>query len=655
MKALYVHENRYWQEDDVFYAAGQFGQDYWQTYLGHFDRLTAIGRAANTAFAPHKMTVSSNERISFKLLPNLSGLLAFVKNRAAVTKEIVSLVSKHDAVIIRSVTEFGWLAFKAAKRQGKFIVIEMSGCPWDAMRHYPRWYAKCFAPIRLWRGKVQARQADAVLYVTEHFLQKRYPTKVLQGFASNVRIENTGTIKTLSESFKIGLIGHLDNGLKGIEVAIEALSRLDTATLHLLGQGDATPYKALAKKLGVAGRVFFDGLLPSGEAVSTWLDSIDLYIQPSFHEGLPRALIEAMSRACPAFGSDVGGISELLPSPQLHKAGDARTLAKQLQKVIDDPEHFKQLSLYSLEKVKDYTADQLIPKRRAFWSKVTGAAKIERAISIGPQRCGTSWIDAYLRQRGDVCLPRYVKETYFFDRYFAKGLGFYNKHFKGRNAHKTQVEMAVSYFYDSQAAQNIYETYGKDVTLLCPLRGPVERAVSHYQHYRQYGIVSGSFSEAILKHPEIIEGSRYSVYIPHWDKIFGSDKINYLFLETLKNDPKTYTQNLCAFLGIDFIELQVFVANKAQQPRFSWLAALGQNVAEALRSVGAYVFVDMAKKMGFKKLFFMGGTKKSQLTDTERQHLANLLDSETEFYKALLGSESKNCHNERINKEKQYG
>ena len=128
-------------------------------------------------------------------------------------------------------------------------------------------------------------------------------------------------------------------------------------------------------------------------------------------------------------------------------------------------------------------------------------------ISIGPQRCGTSWIEGYLRQRQEVCLPTHVKETYFYDRYFAKGLGFYNKHFKRKATHKIHVEMAASYFYDPHAAQNIYDTYGNDLILLCPLRDPVKRAISHYQHYRQYGIVKGSFSEAVIAHPEIVEGS----------------------------------------------------------------------------------------------------------------------------------------------------
>ena len=53
------------------------------------------------------------------------------------------------------------------------------------------------------------------------------------------------------------------------------------------------------------------GSLPHNE-VFEWLDTIDIYAQPSRQEGLPRALIEAMSRGLPAFGARTGGIPELL-------------------------------------------------------------------------------------------------------------------------------------------------------------------------------------------------------------------------------------------------------------------------------------------------------------------------------------------------------
>lgn len=55
------------------------------------------------------------------------------------------------------------------------------------------------------------------------------------------------------------------------------------------------------------------GAKPHSEVFS-WLDSIDIYVQPSFMEGLCRSIVEAMSRACPVICTNVGGNYELVSS-----------------------------------------------------------------------------------------------------------------------------------------------------------------------------------------------------------------------------------------------------------------------------------------------------------------------------------------------------
>lgn len=67
------------------------------------------------------------------------------------------------------------------------------------------------------------------------------------------------------------------------------------------------------------------------EQIYEWLDSLDLYIQPSQVEGLSRALVEAMSRALPAFASDVGGNPELLEPGCIHKCGSVKDITEELE------------------------------------------------------------------------------------------------------------------------------------------------------------------------------------------------------------------------------------------------------------------------------------------------------------------------------------
>ena len=73
-------------------------------------------------------------------------------------------------------------------------------------------------------------------------------------------------------------------------------------------------------------------------------------------------------------------------------------------------------------------------------------------LFIGPQKTGTTWIHEYLRLSGHVVLPRGVKETHFFDKYFDKGVQWYASHFKEGDR---IVEVGASYFDKSDVPYRV--------------------------------------------------------------------------------------------------------------------------------------------------------------------------------------------------------
>ena len=124
----------------------------------------------------------------------------------------------------------------------------------------------------------------------------------------------------------------------------------------------------------------FCGTLASGTAVNQWLDDIDLYIQPSLTEGLPRALIEAMSRGCPALGSGAGGIPELLAPECIHKPGDSATLAKMLETAIQDKDWQKSQAARNFREAAAYDSKVLDDIRREFWLDFAGYCRTQKAL-----------------------------------------------------------------------------------------------------------------------------------------------------------------------------------------------------------------------------------------------------------------------------------
>ena len=226
---------------------------------------------------------------------------------------------------------------------------------------------------------------------------------------------------------------------------------------------------------------------------------------------------------------------------------------------------------------------------------------------MGPQRAGTTWVDRYLRSRGDICLPEEVKEVFFFDRNFDRGVNFYTSHFDPKKKHELAIEITATSFDHPEAPKRVEEIFGKNLRLVCPLRHPITRSYSLYLHYLRYGIVSGSLQEAVKQVPQIIESSRYTKHIGRWFDIFGRDNIAIIYQEELESDQLSFVKKLCAGLSLDFISPSEEVQGRYNITTFSKfgpLAFISQKIADVLRYYKLYFVINFAKSIGIKKLIF---------------------------------------------------
>ena len=124
--------------------------------------------------------------------------------------------------------------------------------------------------------------------------------------------------------------------------------------------------KKLIKKYGLDKEVKIIGALPHDE-VFKWLENIDIYIQPSYMEGLCRAIVEAMSKACPVICTDAGGKFELIEEKKIYKQRDIFGLINILENINN--EELKKNAVFNYNKSKKYTANLLNEKRNIFYSK----------------------------------------------------------------------------------------------------------------------------------------------------------------------------------------------------------------------------------------------------------------------------------------------
>ena len=385
---LFCHDTYYSQcPDGTIYAYGAFSYSLWKTrFLPFFNTISVIGRKKAFVDEALSLDISSGEFVTHHLLPNINTPIKRLTQGRMLYATIREHVAKADGVIIRGPTEFGMMAAKAARELGVPYAVEMSGCAFDHSWFHGSMIGKLYAPIKYLRARHMVLYANQVIYVTERFLQKRYPTQGHTEFASNVEISapQPCVIKRRLDRIKkrqdreptvIGLIGNYGNTLKGLDIAFNALAYIRrnriNASLKILGSGNQERWQRQIQKLSLQEHIEFSGTLQGGDAVMNWLDKLDIYIQPSRHEGLPRAVIESMSRGLPVLASNAGGTAELLQKECIHNVNDQIAFNSQLLSIIQDTSAQIKNAQYNFTRAQDYTRAVLQPKRNAFWQTFT--------------------------------------------------------------------------------------------------------------------------------------------------------------------------------------------------------------------------------------------------------------------------------------------
>jgi glycosyltransferase involved in cell wall biosynthesis len=235
-----------------------------------------------------------------------------------------------------------------------------------------------------------AWRASGAAYVTREALQRSYPPgpETVATHYSSIELPEANIVGVTQQRlarldacargerpWTLGFIGSFNVMYKAPDVHLEAVAALRSrgldVRLELLGDGrNRAEMEALAERLGLAPHVVFHGRVPPGAPVNAVLDRVDLFLIASRTEGLPRALIEAMARGCPAIGSHVGGIPELLEADWRVPAGEATALADRVAEVLASVERLRAAAHRNASEAATYAAPVLEARRTAFYTAV---------------------------------------------------------------------------------------------------------------------------------------------------------------------------------------------------------------------------------------------------------------------------------------------
>lgn len=243
---------------------------------------------------------------------------------------------------------FGFLIVGDYRQGAKFIIQ-----PW--FRKYP-------IKVLLFLNDLQLKRAlkSNLTLVNSHSLYERYRPSV------NKLFEVRTTTLTSNDFYKredtcqgqiINLLysGRIDRAKGLIELlnATAILTRSGTnVNLYLVGweEDSAKPFeielKRLAERLRINDKVIFSGNKQVGEELNLMYRMADIYVIPSYHEGFPRTIWEAMANGLPVIASRVGSIPYFLTNKTnvlLVSPKNTLELVDSILEIISKPELRKNL------------------------------------------------------------------------------------------------------------------------------------------------------------------------------------------------------------------------------------------------------------------------------------------------------------------------
>jgi glycosyltransferase involved in cell wall biosynthesis len=358
-------------------------EQFWKGYgyLDVFESVTILARFFPEEDPDAKPATGPGVRLV--PVPGYLGPEQYLRKRGEVKRAIREACVPDAAYLLRVPGVIGSHVWKELRRRKQPYAVEVVGDPYDvlaagSLKHPLRPFLRWWAPREL---RKQCREAMAALYVTKEALQKRYPCPNESVGVSDVFIPPEAFVDAPRPAKPAGgprtliMVGHMNQLYKAPHVLVDALAmcRKQGLDLHVkfVGEGVLMPWvKERAAAAGVADYVEFTGGLPTGAPIRAALDQADLFVLPSFQEGLPRAVVEAMARALPCIGSTVGGFSELLAGEDLVQAGDTAGLAAKISEVITDPARMQRMSTRNLERALEYRPDVLRTRRLEFFRHV---------------------------------------------------------------------------------------------------------------------------------------------------------------------------------------------------------------------------------------------------------------------------------------------
>ncbi|MBX3504007.1 MAG: sulfotransferase [Parvibaculum sp.] len=266
-------------------------------------------------------------------------------------------------------------------------------------------------------------------------------------------------------------------------------------------------------------------------------------------------------------------------------------------------------------------------------------------VVVGPQRTGSSWLDKALRVHPGLLLPKFTKETFFFDQrtHEDPAAAYFARYFPDAAPGQLLGEVGPTYFHCAAARRRLKELF-PDLRIVILVREPAARTFSLFRHEVAKGRSPDDLQQAIDLNPEIVESGRYALHCKAWQDDFGSENVLLLDNDRIATDPEGAIAAVFDFLGAGRVPLPEERREKfgeGKVPRFRFLAKTATALALAMRRAGLDRLVEAGKAMGLKKVFDGGDLTRLHASPDERALLERIHAEDCAFFRAFKAGQTR--------------
>ncbi len=171
----------------------------------------------------------------------------------------------------------------------------------------------------------------------------------------------------------LGEIGHRKGVFDLLNMLYEHREEFrDKLCLHIGGNKNEDLLLQEINSKGLGDFVYFDGFVVNDKKKAL-LSEAQVFVLPSYNEGLPISILEAMSYACAIVSTYVGGIPELIENSHngiLINAGDIEALYRAVKTLMYNKELLTTMSQNSLQAISSYYPETVLGKLHNIYKAV---------------------------------------------------------------------------------------------------------------------------------------------------------------------------------------------------------------------------------------------------------------------------------------------